>query len=146
MTPICRSPRIGVGLLGALAIAGAAWSAEGYQLRQRPPETRAAEKAGWWVRIHPDNEATHVYWRFGAERNRLSAPVIWAQGTSPEALDAPEEQRSAEELHIAVIGLPPNKKVSFCVFYGDKGVEHVDFTQETTLDVEQDDDDDDCVP
>jgi hypothetical protein len=134
-------------LLTVLAIGTAAWSAEGRQfVRPRPPETTPAQKAGWWIRVNPANEATQVSWRFGALANRLSAPMTWMQGKSPEALDAPQEQRGAEHLHLAVLGMPPASPVSFCVFFADRGVALVEFTQETTLEVEREQTADTCVP
>ena len=59
----------------ALAIGAVAWTVEARQAVQKPPETMAAEKAGWWVRVNPNTAATHVYWRFGATRRQLSAPM-----------------------------------------------------------------------
>ena len=129
-----------------MAFGAFTWPLEGQQWGPSPGETTPAEKAGWWMRINPDNQATRVYWRFGAAPNRLSAPMTWVQGTSPEALDAPAEQRMLERVHIAALGLPPAAPVSFCLFVGERGVALVEFTQETTLDVDQSQSDERCVP
>ena len=109
----------------------------GRQWGPSPGETAPAEKAGWWVRINPTNQATRVYWRFGAASNQLGAPMTWVQGTSPEALDAPIDQRTIERVHIAALGMPPAAPVSFCLFFGDRGVALIEFMQETTVEVDQ---------
>jgi hypothetical protein len=109
-------------------------------------ETTPAQKAGWWVRINPANQATRVYWRFGAASNQLGAPMTWVQGASPEALDAPPDQRVIGRVHIAALGMSPAAPVSFCLFFQDRGVALVEFTQETTLEVDQAQSDDRCVP
>lgn len=98
------------------------------------------------MRANPTNEATHVYWRFGAAPNRLGAPITWQRGASPEAIDAPQDVRSLGQVHLAVLGMPPAAQVSFCVFYGDKGVALVEFTKELVLDVAQDRVAPQCIP
>jgi hypothetical protein len=98
-----------------------------------------------WVRINPTNQATRVYWRFGAAPNELSAPMTWVQGTSPEALDAPVDQRMIQRVHIAALGMPPAAPVSFCVFFGDRGVALVEFTQEANFEVDQAQSAEQCV-
>lgn len=111
-----------------------------------PGVTTPAERAGWWVRINPTNQANRVYWRFGPTPTQLSAPMAWVQGTSPEAIDAPPEQRMLERLHIASLGLPPAAPVSFCVFFADRGVALVEFTQEINIDVDGTQSAEQCVP
>lgn len=123
-----------VSLLSAALLVGAV---EAHQFASSPPETVPAQKAGWWVRVNPGTDATHVYWRFGTAADQLSAPMSWAREQSPEALDVPPDQRMAGQLHIASIGMPPAARVSFCVFFGTRGVALVEFTQETNLVVDQ---------
>ena len=108
--------------------------------------TAAAERSGWWIRINPQNQAPRVYWRFGAAPNQLSAPTMWLQGESPEAVDVPEAQRGLETIHLASIGMPPSAPVSFCVFFQDRGVALVEFTQEKTTQVNQGDTAAECMP
>ena len=133
-------------LSAALAFSAFTWPLEAQQWGPSPGETTPAQKAGWWVRINPADQATRVYWRFGAAPNRLSAPMTWVQGTSPEALDAPADQRMLERVHIAALGLPPAAPVSFCLFFGERGVALVEFTQETTVEVDRSQSDERCVP
>ena len=72
--------------------------------------------------------------------------MTWAQATSPEALDAPADQRMLERVHIAALGMPPAAPVSFCVFFADRGVALVEFTQEINLDVDRNQAAEQCVP
>jgi hypothetical protein len=130
----------------ALALGTSPSPSEGRQAQPSPGETTPAEKAGWWVRINPSNQARRVYWRFGAAPNQLSAPMTWVQDTSPEALDAPAEQRMFERVHVAALGMPPAALVSFCVFFADRGVALVEFTQELNIDVDQTQFAEQCVP
>lgn len=134
-----------VALLSAFA-AGASGSADAPQAGPAPPETTPAQKAGWWVRVNPTTQANRVYWRFGVAANQLGAPMSWSQGTSPEALDVPPDQRSAERLHIAALGMPPAAPVSFCLFFGARGVALVEFTQETSVEADQVQAAEQCIP
>lgn len=136
MRIFCSTRRtvVALSLLSAVLLLGVA---EGRQFASTPPETVPAEKAGWWVRVNPGTDATHVYWRFGTAADQLSAPMSWARGQSPEALDVPPEQRMAGQLHIASLGMPPAARVSFCVFFATRGVAMVEFTQERNLVVDQ---------
>ena len=145
MRMIWRSRLQLVLLLSAALYSEPSFGLEGTQWGPSPGETTPAEKAGWWVRINPANQATRVYWRFGAEPNQLSAPMTWVQGSSPEALDAPADQRMVGRVHIAALGMPPAAPVSFCVFFADRGVALVEFTQETTLEVDQAQSAEQCV-
>src|ERR671919_570183 len=92
-------------LTAAVVFGGVPRALEGRQFGPSPGETTPAQKAGWWVRINPANQATRVYWRFGTAPNELSAPMTWVQGSSPEALDAPADQRMSGRIHIAALGL-----------------------------------------
>jgi hypothetical protein len=138
-------PQVVLVLSAAIAFAAFTLPLKGRQWGPSPGETTPAQKAGWWVRINPTNQATRVYWRFGAAPNQLSAPMTWVQGTSPEALDAPVDQRMIERVHIAALGMPPAAPVSFCVFFGDRGVALVEFTQETTVEIDQAQSAEQCV-
>ena len=130
----------------ALAIGAVAWTVEARQAVQKPPATMAAEKAGWWVRVNPNTAATHVYWRFGATRRQLSAPMYWERGKSPDGLDGPAAQRMTERVHIAALAMPPAAPASFCVFFADRGVALVEFTRETNLDIDRGQTAEQCVP
>jgi hypothetical protein len=112
----------------------------------RNPITEPAQRDGWWIRINPTNQAGHVYWRFGATPTTLGAPVTWAQGQSPDAVDAPAEQRMLDRLHVALLGMPPAAPVSLCLFFRDRGVALIQFTQEINLDVDQSMSAPECVP
>jgi hypothetical protein len=81
-----------------------------------------AQRLGWWIRVNAANQATHLYWRFGAEANRLGAPVAWVQGQDPDIVDVPIEQRVLDRVNLAALGMPPTVPVSFCVFFQDRGV------------------------
>lgn len=109
-------------------------------------ETTPAGMTGWWVRVNPANQATHTFWRFGPAGDRLGTPITWAQGTSPAALDAPADQRMLERVHIAALGMPPAAPVSFCVFFADRGVALLEFTQEINLDVDRNQSAEQCMP
>ena len=110
------------------------------------PITAPATKEGWWIRINPTNQAGHVYWRFGVTAAALGAPVTWGQGESPQEVDAPADQRFLDRLHVAWLGLPPSAPVSLCLFYADRGIALVEFTQERNLDVDQSQAAAECVP
>ena len=115
--------------------------------RATPAVTEPAQRDGWWLRINPANEATHVYWRFGPEAKRLSNPIAWIQGQSPvEGIDVPVAYRGLERLHIATLGMPPRAPVSLCLFFRDRGVSLIQFTQEANLEVAQDQSAEECVP
>jgi len=109
-------------------------------------ETAPAEKTGWWVRANPNNQAAYTFWRFGSFPDHLGAPMTWAQNASPAALDAPANQRMLERVHIAALGMPPGAPVSFCLFFADRGVTLIEFTQEINLDVDRNQTDEQCVP
>ena len=109
-------------------------------------ETAPAGKAGWWLRVNPQNQASHIFLRFGAERDNLGAPMGWIQGTSPEAIDVTEAYRTTGRLWVAAIGMPPSASVSVCLFYADRGVALLEFTQEATLEVQQGGSAEQCVP
>jgi hypothetical protein len=126
---------LGIGTSGLLL--------DARQWTSTPGETAPAGKAGWWVRVNPQNQASHVFLRFGIERSQLGGPIGWIQGTSP---DIPEVNRTGDRLHVAAIAIPPSVPVSLCLFYADRGVALVEFTQETTLDVEQGQSAEQCVP
>ena len=111
-----------------------------------PVLTAAAQKAGWWIRINPNNQAARVYWRFGTAVKDLTAPVSWVRGQSPDAVDVPAERRTLDRMHVAALGMPPNAPVSFCLFFKDHGVALVEFTQERTLDVAQTQSAPECMP
>ena len=130
----------------ALAVGAVTWTVEARQAVQKPAETTPAEKAGWWVRVNPDTEATHVYWRFGATRRQLSAPMYWERGTSPDGLDAPAAQRMMERVHIAALAMPPAAPASFCVFFADRAVALIEFTRETNLDIDRSQTAEQCAP
>jgi hypothetical protein len=133
-------------LIAALALGASFSSVEGRAAQAMPGATTPAGRAGWWVRINPTNQATRVYWRFGPAANQLSSPMAWVQGTSPEALDAPPEYRMLDRLHIASLGLPPTIPASYCVFFADRGVAFVEFTQEINVDVDKTQSAEQCVP
>jgi hypothetical protein len=116
------------------------------QFSSIPGETAPAGRSGWWIRVNPQNQASHVFLRFGIERSQLGAPMGWIQGTSPEAVDIPEVNRTGDRLHVAAIAIPPTVPVSLCLFYADRGVALIEFTQETTVDVEQGQSAEQCVP
>ena len=103
-------------------------------------------KDGWWIRVNPTNRATNLYWRFGAESNRLSAPVSWSKEKNPDEIDLPPGQRQLEAVHVAAIGLPPKEMVSFCLFFRDHGAELFEFIREKNSEVAQSQQDAACVP
>jgi hypothetical protein len=133
-------------LVSAVAVIALAAGAAVGTAAQPAPITAAAEKTGWWIRINPANHATHVYWRFGAATAQLSAPVTWIQGQSPQDVDVPAEQRTLEQMHVAALGMPPASPVSFCLFFQDRGVALVEFTQERNLDIDRNQTAPECVP
>jgi hypothetical protein len=126
----------------AFTLGATAFNVEG----QSPPVTAAAQREGWWIRLNPSNQATHVYWRFGDTAKTLGAPVTWAAGESPQAIDVPVAQRTLARLHIAALGLRPAAPVSFCVFFQEHGVALIEFTQETTAELDQAQNAPECVP
>jgi hypothetical protein len=142
MSAICRCIRT---VLATLLILGfsAVVAAQG---SRTPVLTAAAQKAGWWMRVNPNSQATRIYWRFGTTVSNLSAPISWVRGQSPEAVDVPAEQRTLDRMHVAVLGMPPKAPVSFCLFFQDHGVALVEFTQERTLDVTQAQNAAECTP
>jgi hypothetical protein len=103
-------------------------------------------KDGWWIRVNPANEATNVSWRFGAEPNRLGAPVRWVKAQNPEEFDLAPALRGLEAVHVAAIGLPPKATVSFCLFFRNRGVQLFEFTQEKNAEVNFNQQDVACVP
>jgi hypothetical protein len=111
-----------------------------------PVVTAPAEKAGWWIRVNPNSQATHVYLRFGRGVSDLSAPISWVRGQSPDAIDVPAAQRTLDGMHVAALGIPPKAPVSFCLFFKDHGVALVEFGQERTLDVTQAQNAPECIP
>jgi hypothetical protein len=111
-----------------------------------PVLTTPAEKTGWWIRINPNSQADHVFWRFGTALKDLSSPISWVRGQSPEAVDVPAGQRMLDRMHIAALGMPPKAPVSFCLFFKDHGVALVEFTQERTLDVVPTQSAPECMP
>ena len=131
---------------GALAVVVFGLGVDARQWSSIAGETVPAGKAGWWLRVNPQNQASHVFLRFGPEPSQLGAPMGWIQGTSPEALDVPEAYRTMGRVHVAALGMPPAAPVSVCLFYADRGVALIEFTQETTLDVEQGQSAEQCVP
>lgn len=137
MSSTWRSCPAIVSVLSILVAGGFASSADAGQAAPAPPETAPAQKAGWWLRPNAPPEGSRMYWRFGAAPNELGAPVTWAQGASPDALDAPPDHRMAERVFIAALAMPPTVPVSFCLFFGDRPVAFVEFTQETTLEVDR---------
>jgi hypothetical protein len=141
----CSRAKLVLLLSVAIVFGGFTRSPEGRQWGPSPGDTRPAEKAGWWVRINADNHASRAYWRSGAAPNQLSAPMTWVQGKGPEALEAPTNQRMIGRVYIAALGMPPAARVSFCLFFGDRGVALVEFTQETTIDVDQAQSAEQCV-
>lgn len=146
MPMVWRSrPELALLLIASITLGVFTRPLDGRQFGPSRGETAPAEKAGWWVRINPTNEATRVYWRFGAVANQLSAPMTWVHGVSPEGLDAPDDQRMSERIHIAALGMPPAAPVSFCVFFGERGVALVEFTQEITVEVDQTQSAEQCV-
>lgn len=108
--------------------------------------TTPAEKTGWWIRINPQNQAARVYWRFGAAPNQLGAPAMWVRGESPEAVDAPADQRTLDTVHLAFLGMPPAAPVSLCLFFQDRGVSLIEFTQEQTTQVDRTGSAPECTP
>jgi hypothetical protein len=138
--------QLGVWLVATVAVVpGSIGQAQGPAAT--PAVTEPAQRDGWWIRINPANEATHVYWRFGGEASRLSAPIAWIQGQSPaEGIDLPVEQRGLERVHVAALGMPPRGQVSFCLFFRDRGVALIQFTQEKTIEVSQGQSAQECVP
>jgi hypothetical protein len=112
-----------------------------------PATTEPAQRQGWWIRINPPNTATHVFWRFGDRANRLGAPVAWIEGQSPAVgIDLPLAQRELERVYVAALGMPPRAQVSFCLFFRDRGIKLVEFTQELNFDVTQTQSAPECVP
>lgn len=101
---------------------------------------------GWWIRINPSNVADHLYWRFGAAANRLGTPVPWVKGEHPDRIQLPVAQQQLPTLHIAALGMPPREPVSFCVFFGERGVALVEFVQEKNLMIAQLQTDPQCTP
>lgn len=104
----------------------------------------AAARQGWWIRVNGATEAPYVYLRFGAERNKLSAPITRAN--SDPDFDFPDATRTLGRVEIAALAMPPDKKASFCVFYQDQGVKLVEFQHEQALTVTQTDRDAACTP
>jgi hypothetical protein len=119
---------------------------EARQFTSTPAQTAPAERAGWWIRVAPENQASHVFWRFGGDPNHLGAPMAWVRGTSPDAIDVSGEHRLMTALHVAAIGMPPSAPVAFCVFYNETPVAFVQFTQETMLHLDQSQRTDRCMP
>ena len=128
-----------LGVLATAVVGGA-------QVGPTSPETVPAQRAGWWVRVEPATQANRVYWRFGLAANELGAPMAWEKGTSPDALDVPSDQRMAERLHVAALGLPPAAPVVFCVFFAEQGVARVEFSQERNLELDRAQTSDACIP
>ena len=112
----------------------------------RTPITTPAVREGWWIRINPTNQADHVYWRFGATAATVGAPVAWAKGESPAEVDAPAEQRVLDRVHVALLGMPPAASVSLCLFFRDRGVAMIEFTQERNVEVDQSQHAPECLP
>jgi hypothetical protein len=105
-----------------------------------------AQKEGWWIRLNPTNQAPRVYWRFGPTAKRIGAPIMWVRGTSPEAVDVPVAERTQERIYMAALGMPPAAPVSFCVFFQEHGVALIEFTQETTAELDRNQNAPECVP
>jgi hypothetical protein len=108
--------------------------------------TAAAQKEGWWIRVNPTNQAARVYWRVGSAANQLGGPVTWVQGESPESVDLPAPQRTLEHVFMAALGMPPAAPVSFCLFFRDRGVSLVEFTQEKSVELDRSLEAAECVP
>jgi hypothetical protein len=136
----------GIRLLGLIAVFFALSTFLAAQGSGTPVLTDPAQKAGWWIRINPANQASRVYWRFGTGVRDLSAPISWVRGQSPDAVDVPVDQRTLDQMHVASLGMPPSAPVSFCLFFRDHGVAMVEFTQERVLDVVQAQNAPECVP
>lgn len=115
---------------------------------ERPNAVPAAPvtREGWWIRVNPTNEADNVSWRFGAVRNKLSNPLRWWKNEQPIEFDVPVAERGVPVLHLAGIGLPYKQRVSFCVFFGNRGAALIEFAGEHSAQVSQDQVEPACVP
>jgi len=145
VTPLRARLAVAVAIAAALG-SSMAWTVDAAQATQRPPITAPAERTGWWMRVNPSNQATTVFWRFGAAANRLGAPISWQRGVSPDAIDLPVEQRALGRVNHAAAGMSPSSPVSFCLFYGEKGVALVEFTREIVLELGAEAQAPECTP
>jgi hypothetical protein len=105
-----------------------------------------ATKRGWWIRVNkPKTEASTISFQIGRSVMDRQNWRRWKSGQRVE-FDVPAGFRNAAEIYIRATSNPHEKKVRFCVFYRNHGVEHFEFDGDQAHHMKQDDSDDDCNP
>jgi hypothetical protein len=148
------SSLIAVALLGAFGSVGASPARVDTTQTTKTTKTTTVTKikvpvvtkAGWWIRVDTQKTvASSIRLQAGMTRADRHDWRTWTAG-EPEEFDLPVELRNLPKLHIRGITDPKGKKVSFCVFFQNHGVEHFEFDGDKDDNMRSTHKEDDCKP
>lgn len=90
----------------------------------------AASKSGWWVRINTNlTTAQSITFQIGTGKLQREEWRVWKAG-EPAEFDVPGNYAQAPRLYLRGSVTPIGKNADLCMMYKDRGVEHMDFTDD----------------
>lgn len=90
----------------------------------------AATKSGWWVRINTNlTTAQSITFQIGTGKQQREEWRVWKAG-EPTEFDVPGNYLQAPRLYLRGSVTPIGKNADLCMMYKDRGVEHMDFTDD----------------
>lgn len=89
-----------------------------------------ASKSGWWVRINTNlTTAQSITFQIGTGKLQREEWRVWRVG-EPAEFDVPANYAQAPRLYLRGSVTPIGKNADLCMMYKDRGVEHMDFTDD----------------
>ncbi len=129
------------GLRGLVLVGVLLCSAVGFAADS--PTQPAAQKNGWWIRIHPDKTSCEqISFDIGLNKETAKVWLNWRKG-DPTEVDIPDDMRQVFELYVRATAHPA-KPAYFCLMFKDNGVHHFSFDNESDHSGRQSDVDKDC--
>lgn len=90
----------------------------------------AVTKSGWWVRINTNlTTAPTITFQIGTGKLQREEWRVWKAG-EPAEFDVPGNYLQAPRLYLRGSVTPIGKNADLCMMYKDRGVEHMDFTDD----------------
>jgi hypothetical protein len=123
----------GTGIVAAPTVSPATNNPTPNQPAPQPTATgtaSAATKTGWWIRINPNlTTAQMITFQIGTGKLQREEWRVWRAG-EPVEFDVPANYLQAPRLYLRGNVTPIGKNADLCMMYKNRGVEHMDFTDD----------------
>ena len=91
-----------------------------------------ASKAGWWVRINTSlTTAPTITFQIGTSKLQREEWRVWRAG-EPAEFDVPASYAQAAQLYLRGNVSPVGKLADLCLMHKNRGVEHMDFDDDSS--------------